>query len=448
MSEATTTILARHAADLDFAGLPSTVRDEVRRLILNFVGCALGGSTHNAITTALAAVREFAGPAEVGILGRSERLDALNAALINCMSSAVLTFDDTHLASITHPGGPVVSAALAVAERKPVRGHDFVVAVALGVETSCRMGTMLTVPPARYNTSLFMTGIAGTVGAALAAGKLMKLDRDQLQRAIGLAATQSAGLREMHGTMASSFVCGNAARSGLFAATLAKHGFTSGPCSIEGPKGYGNVFGDPACTRAVSDGIGSRYELLSLSYKPYPCGVAIHPVIDAARDILDQGALRTDKIAACEVTVHPIGLTLTARAHPASALETQISIPHWLAATLLHGAAGIAEATDECAHDPAVAALRAKVKLRGDESMPPTGAAVRIVMADGRVHEAALQHCRGSAERPMTDADLEEKFTGQAVPVIGREDACRVIEMCRAVEAMEDVGVMARVCAR
>ena len=448
VNEATTSLLARYAVDLDFRNLPGAVRREVRRLFLNWVGCALGGSTQEAIAKAIAAVREFAGPAEVGILGRSERLDALNATLINCMSSAVLTFDDTHLPSITHPSGPVVSTALAVAERKPVPGSEFVAAVALGIEASCRMGAMLTVPPARSNTSLFMTGIAGTIGSAIAAGKLMKLDQNQLQQAIGLAATQSAGLREMHGTMASSFVCGNAARSGLLAATFAKHGFTSGMCSIEGPKGYGNVFGNPACTSMVSEGLGSRYELLSLTYKPYPCGVAIHPVIDAARQILDQGPLHPDEISTCEISVHPIGLILTARLHPTSALEAQVSIPHWIAATLLHGTAGLSEATEECVHDPAIAALRARVKLRGDERIPPTGAAIRIVMADGRILETSLEHCRGSVERPMSEGDLEEKFVGQAMPIIGPKNVSRVIEMCRAVEAMEDVGAIARVCAR
>jgi 2-methylcitrate dehydratase PrpD len=448
MSEATTSILAHHAAALDFASLPAAVRSQVRRLFFNWVGCALGGSAQPAVTTALAAVSEFAGPAEARVLGRSERLDALNAALINCMSSAVLTFDDTHLPSITHPGGPVASAALAVAERRPVGGREFVAAVALGVEASCRLGAMLTVPPARSNTSLFMTGIAGTIGAALAAGRLMRLDGEQLQRAIGLAATQSAGLREMHGTMASSFVCGNAARAGLLATTFAKHGFTSGLCSIEGPKGFGNVFGNPACNAAVTDGLGSRYELLSLSYKPYPCGIAIHPVIDAARDILAQGPLRAEEIASCEVTVHPVAVTLTGRMHPASALETQVSIPHWLAATLVRGRAELDEATDECVRDPVVVALRGKVALKGDASMPPTGAAVRIVMIDGRVREAALAHCRGSMERPMTDDDLQEKFSRQAVPVIGRDDASRAADMCWAIEAMEDLGAIARICAR
>jgi 2-methylcitrate dehydratase PrpD len=448
VSEATTSILAHHVAALDFAGLPAAVRAQVQRLFLNWVGCALGGSTQAAVTTALAAVSEFAGPGEAGILGRSERLDALNAALINCMSSAVLTFDDTHLPSITHPGGPVASAALAVAERRPVGGREFVTAVALGVEASCRLGAMLTVPPASSNTSLFMTGIAGTIGSALAAGKLMRLDAEQLQRAIGLAVTQSAGLREMHGTMASSFVCGNAARAGLLAATFAKHGFTSGLCGIEGPKGYGNVFGNPACNSAVTDGLGSRHELLSLSYKPYPCGIAIHPVIDAARDILAQGPLCAEEIVSCEVTVHPVAVTLTGRMHPGSALGTQVSIPHWLAATLVRGRAGLDEATDECVRDPAVVALRGKVTLNGDVSMPPTGASVRIVMADGHVREAALAHCRGSVERPMTDDDLEEKFSGQAVPVIGGEDAARVAAMCWSIEAMQDVGAIARICAR
>lgn len=452
-SEATTAVLARHAAAMSFASLPAAVRQQVRRLFLNFAGCALGGSAEPAVRTALAAVGEFAGPAQAQVLGRAERLDAPNAALVNCMSAAVLTFDDTHLPSITHPGGPVCAAALAIAERNagghhPVGGAEFVAAVALGVEVSCRLGAMLTVPPASANTSLFMTGIAGTIGAALAAGKLMGLGVGALQHAIGLAATQSAGLREMHGTMASSFVCGNAARAGVLAAIFARHGFTSGPCSIEGPKGLGNVFGSPASIAAVTDGLGERHELLAVSYKPYPCGIAIHPVIDAALRLIAEGPVLPEAIAGCEVTVHPVAVALTGRMHPASALETQVSIPHWLAATLARSRAGLGEATDACAHDPVVAVLRGKVILRGDPGMPPTGAAVKIVMADGTVREAAVAHCRGSAGQPMTDDELEDKFFGQAVVVIGRKDARRVAEMCRSIEAIEDAGAIARACAR
>jgi 2-methylcitrate dehydratase PrpD len=448
VSEATTSILADYVAEMDYRDLSAAVRGEVRRLFVNWVGCALGGSSHEAIRTAVAAMRELAGPAEAGIFGRGERFDAASAALINCMSSAVLTFDDTHLRSITHPGGPAAAAAIALAERRPIDGAELLTAIALGVEATCRLGAMLTVPPAGYNLSLFMTGITGTVGAALAAGKLMRLDRDELQFAIGIAASQSAGLREMHGTMASSLVCGNAARAGLVAATLAKHGFTSGLCSIEGPKGLGNVFGSPANPSAVTAGLGNTYELLSISYKPYPCGIAVHPAIDAAREILAASRPKPEAIAACEVTLHPVGLTLTGRPHPQSALEAQVSVPHWVAATLVHGTAGLAEATDACVRDPAVVALREKVTMRADENMAPTAAAIAVTLTNGRLLQASVEHCRGSSERPLTDEDLSGKFIGQAVPALGRDGAERLLELCWSVETSDDVAAIARASAR
>jgi 2-methylcitrate dehydratase PrpD len=448
VSEATTSILAEYVARVDYKSLPAAVHREVRRLFVNWVGCVLGGSTHEAIRTAVAAIREFAGLAEAGILGRGERFDAASAALINCMSSAVLTFDDTHLRTISHPGGPVVSVAMALAERQPLTGVELLTAIALGVEASCRLGAMLTVPPAGYNVSMFMTGITGTVGAALAAGKLMGLDSGQLQFAIGIAATQSAGLREMHGTMASSFVCGNAARAGMVAATLAKHGFTSGLRSIEGPKGFGNVFGNPPHLGAVTEGLGETYELLSISYKPYPCGIAVHPAIDVAREVFAEGCSKPEAIADCVVTLHPVGLNLTGRPHPQSALEAQVSVPHWVAATLVHGTAGLAQATDACVRDPAVVALREKVTMKADEKMAPTAAAITVVMTDGRVFQAALNHCRGSSERPLTDEDLNEKFIGQAAAVLGCDEAERLLHMCWSVEASTDVGAIARACMR
>jgi 2-methylcitrate dehydratase PrpD len=286
MKQEVTDRLAQWAIATKYDALPAAVKDAATRTLLNFVGCTLGGCRHPAVETAFAAVQPFAGPGQARLLGRRERVDLLNAALINCMGSAVHTFDDTHLKSISHPGGPVAAAITAIAEQRRLKGTDFLAALVVGVEVACRLASMLTVPPARSNVSLFMTGITGGIAAAVAAAKLLGLDSLGMKHAIGVAAAQAAGIRETHGTMASSFVPANASRAGLFSAFLAEKGFTSGTRGIEGTKGFANVFGVPANLNALIDGLGSDFELLLNLSKPYPCGVLIHPAIDACLEIV------------------------------------------------------------------------------------------------------------------------------------------------------------------
>src|SRR5579872_7204093 len=430
--------LARWVAATSYDALPDLVRREARRTFVNFVGCALGGSQHPAVTIALATVDELSGPRQATVIGRRERLDVASSAFVNCMSSAVHTFDDTHLKTILHPGGPVSAAVSALAEREQaVSGRALMLAITLGVEVACRVGNMLSLPPARHNISLFMTGVVGGIGAAAASARLMGLDANGVQRAIGIAAAQSGGIREMHGTMCSSFVPGNASRSGLFAALLAARGFTTAARSLEGPKGLGNVFGAPANPEIVLEKLGIDYEILFNTYKPYPCGIAIHPAIDAAIEIIERHRPDPAAIARIETVLNPVGATLTGRASPSNSLEAQVSVPHWAAATFVRGAAGIPESEDNCVRDPNVLSLRDRVAVIGDPGVAPSECRMTVSLANGSVLRSHILHCRGSHQRPLTDPELSQKFLAQAAPVLG--ESSELLARCWDVEAMPDV---------
>ena len=151
------------------------VRKEARRTLLNWVGCAVGGSRHETVDIAIAALAPFSGPAQASVLGRRERLDILHAALMNGISSHVFDFDDTHLKTVIHPAGPVVSAILALAEHRPMSGRDFLTAMVVGIEAECRIGNA--VYPAHYDRGWHITGTAGVFGAAAACGTLPGPDR-------------------------------------------------------------------------------------------------------------------------------------------------------------------------------------------------------------------------------------------------------------------------------
>src|SRR5204863_7194058 len=151
--------------------------------------------------------------------------DVASAAFVNCLTSTVLSFDDTHLATVTHPTGPVAAALFALGEKQALSGEDFVNALALGIEIECRMSNVLLLPPAQANLGLFITGITGPIGAAAALGRLLHLDEERMAAAIGLAAAQASGFRGTHGAMSAFMVPAHAARTGVSGALLAAKGF-------------------------------------------------------------------------------------------------------------------------------------------------------------------------------------------------------------------------------
>ena len=444
MSEAITRDLAEYVTSTELGDLPERVAHESVRAFVNFVGCALGGSRHPAFSIARAAARMIDGGPQAGVLGTDGRTDVANAAFLNCFGSAVHTFDDTHLASIVHPTGPVAAAALAVAEHRTIGGAEFLNSLVLGIETTCRVGSALMVHPGRADLNLYMTGLAGVFGAAVAVGKLLRLGRREMVHALGIASSEAAGLREMHGTMCSAFVPAQAARNGLWAALLAAEGLDSSERAFEGPKGFGAVFGRPANLAAITSGLGTRFEIQSNSYKAYPCGIAIHPAIDACLDLARDNCLDHRLIEHCDLRVHPLALGLTGRMTPATGLEAQVSIYHWVAAALVHGAAGLAQASDDCARDPAVVAMRERVAPVADPGCAPDEASAVITLRDKRTFAGRATHCRGSIDRPLTDEELARKFLAQADAVLGTEPASRLLELCRNAAGHEDMGAIGR----
>jgi 2-methylcitrate dehydratase PrpD len=198
--------LARYVVESKATDIPSEVTHEAKRALLNWLGCAIGGCRHAAVETALAALARFSGPPEATVLGRRERLDILHAALMNGISSHVLDFDDTHHPTLIHPSSPIISAALALSEAQRSSGEALLHAIVLGIEVACRIGR--SVFPSHYEAGWHITGTAGVFGAAAASGCLLKLTQQQMAWALGIAATQASGLREMFGTMSRAFIPG------------------------------------------------------------------------------------------------------------------------------------------------------------------------------------------------------------------------------------------------
>ena len=423
-----TRILAEFVASHSSRGWDAAVDREAHRSLLNWVGCAIGASRHPTVEAALAAVIELQPSAQATILGRSERVDTASAALLNGITSHTFDFDDTHLKTIIHPAGPVASAALALAEHHGASGRDLVDAVVLGVDVECRVGNAIY--PDHYDRGWHITGSTGMLGAAAACARVLKLDAGRTAMALGIAASQPIGVREQFGSMTKAFHIGAAGRAGLTSALMARHGYTASLRALEAPRGLLQTYSSKCDWNEITDDLGRRFEISSNTYKPFACGIVIHPSIDGCRQLRDAHGLRAGDIDRIDLLVHPLVLELTGRRTPKSGLESKFSVYHACAAAILSGEAGETEFSDTMVSRADVIALRDRVHARVGAEIGESAADITIQCRDGRRLHLMVEHAIGSLQRPMSDSDLERKFHGLVDPILGAARASRLVELC------------------
>jgi 2-methylcitrate dehydratase PrpD len=427
--------LARHVVAARWEDIPSQVRHQAKRSLMNFFAVTLAGCRAGPVELALRSLAEFSGGRQATVIGRAERIDALSAAFLNAACANVDDFCDTHAATVIHPTAPVAAALLACAEWRQASGPDLLLALVLGNEVQARIG--LAISPSHYNRGWHITSTCGVFGAAAGSGKLAALSERQMVSALGMAATQSAGLCECLGTAAKSVSVGNAARNGLWSALLAGQGFDGPAEPLAGVQGFYHALAETPDLSLVADGWGERWQIMATSYKPYPCGFVIHPVLDCVLD------WRRDNPAADVIRIvvrgHPLLAVRTDRPDISTGRESQVSVQHAVAAALATGKAGLDQFTDACVRDPKVAALRSKVEVRRDEGFSTIAAAVDITTADRKVHKLAQSAARGSDVNPLSDDDLEGKLRVAAAGWDPHYDTTPLIDAIWALDKAADV---------
>jgi len=431
--------LAQFVVETRWDDLPQDVAHQAKRALLNFFAVALTGCRTATFEIALASLAMFSGGKQAALIGRRERIDALSAAFLNAAGANVLDFCDTHVPTVIHPTAPLAPALLALGEMQQVSGRDLLLAFVLGNEIECRVG--LAMSPSHYNRGWHITSTCGVFGAAAGSGKLLGLNPAQTVWALGIAATQAAGLCECLGTPAKSVSVGNAARNGLWSALLAAKGF-SGPAEpLTGVQAYYNALNETPKLASLTDGLGATWQIVKTSYKPYPCGFVVHPVLDCVLDW--RRANPKAVVTKVVVTGNPLLGVRTDRPKISTSAQSQVSVQHAVAAALVTGNAGVEQFGDACVNDPDVVALRGKVEVRRDEAFATVAAAVEIATADGKTHKLSTKAARGSDANPMSDKDLEDKLRDAAAAAIPHNDIAPLIAAIWALDKAADISQLA-----
>jgi len=436
--------LARFVAGLRFDRIPPSVVGQAALLTLDTVGNALAAVPEDFGRAALAVAAELGGPAESALIGGASRVAAANAVLANATLAHGLDFDDTREDAIVHTGCVAVPTALAVGEAVGASGRDVLAAVVAGVEVMCRVG--LAVPGALHARHFHPTAITGGFGAVAAAGLLRGLDESALTRAFGICGSQAAGIIEYltDGSWTKRLHPGWAAHAGVIATQLARGGFTGPATVLDGGHGLYAAFAgghDAARLSGLLDSLGSTWEIEQLTFKPYPCGSIAQPYMDCAARLRDKHGVRAEQVTAirCRTAAGPVPRLwepLAAKHAPPNGYAAKFSLPYLLAVILVKGRAGLAEFTDAAAADPTVRALAGRVTYELDASIDYPRqfvGDVEVTLADGRVLRERQDRPRGGPDAPLTRAELEAKFRGNAALVLSDEAVERVV---RGVDAL------------
>lgn len=447
-----TSALAHFAAQSTFDSLPSAAIHEVKRALLDFMGCALLGARHKAVEILLEHISQTRGRqaqqsvSVSTIIGRGERTEPVSAAWINGTMGHVYDFDDVQTAAGTHPGVIVVPAALACAEWKRVDGRTIVTAMAAGYEVSGRVG--LATQATHYEPGWHSTGTVGTLGAAASAIRLLQLTPEQATHALGAAASCAAGVRASFGSMMKSLHAGNACARGIECASLARLGFTGARQGLEGSRGFFEAAckGDIDPKPIVRD-LGAVYCFLRKGYKLYSCGGVVHPALDGILTLRPSVIDSVAKIRDIHAVTHPQVLEQMRIVEPLTGMQSKFSPYHAIAVTLLDGLALPSQFTDARASSEDVRMLRRHVRVDTDPSLRRDETVLSITLDDGRRFDHHVEHARGySPDNPPSDADLEDKFMALAEPVLGETKSRELARRTWALEAESSIEKWMELC--
>ena len=443
--------LAKYCSELEYRQLPEEVVDRAKYFFLDFIGVACRGSKEDSSQSMYRFIQETGSTNRGGVLiGTKKRAPFVYSALANGTAGHAIEMDDVNNESSLHPGVVVFPSALATGEMIGSSGRSFVEAVVTGYEVMIRLGKAIG-PENSYQRGFHPTGTCGTFGAGVTASKLMGLKKDEMLSAMGIAGSQAAGSMEYlaQGAWTKRFHAGWAAHSGMVAALLSRKGFR-GPSSIlEGRDGFLHAYSNGADPSKVLEGIGSGFEILRTSVKPYACCRYMQPPIDGVLKIVKENNLRPEQVEKIKVGVLRAGVPLVAepietKVEPQSIVDAQFSMPFGAAVALLHGKAGLKEFQLPVIQSQPVREMMRKVECVVDPELERTfprqwRATAEIVTTNGKSYSTTVEYPKGDPENPLSWEEMTERFHDFTGQVLKKDQRLKIVEEVRGLEGIKDL---------
>ena len=447
--------IARFIVDTNYKDLPREVVDKAKRSALDCLAASLAGISEPVSQTVTNYVTKLGGAAQASVYGAGVKVSVADAALANGSIAHALDYDDCGV-KIGHPSVLVLPALLSLAEHLGASGEDLLAAYVVGLEVEGKLALHadFKLMQARLNHQTWY----GSIGAAAACAKLLKLDVTKTRMALGLAGNSACGLSANHGSMAGAMAAGHACRNGVTAALMAQAGITANADIIEGKNGFYDTLVGPGHYDAerVAASLGKPFYIESpgISLKMYPSCYHTHRALDGVFKLLNEHHLDDKDITAVDVGTSERALRVLAFSEPATAYQAKFSMPHCIAAAVVDRQVTLETFTDRKLNDRDIVAARKKVQLSfpnvpiwpGLADVGPdtefVGNPVTIKTTDGRSLSARVDIPRGDASLPLTDDELLEKYQDCARGQLPQDDIDRSVGWVRGLEKVDDVGTL------
>ena len=456
-----TAYVADFIVNTRLADIPAEVIELARKSILDGIGLALCGSAAKSgeiVRTYLKSMGMTSGAATV--IGSSLKAPARFAAFANAVGIHADDYDDTQLAVaedrvyglLTHPTAPALPGALALAETRSLSGQDLLAAYNVGVEVECKIAEAIA--PRHYEDGFHTTGTVGALGSAASAAKLLGFDRARVRTALGIAASEAAGLRENFGTMTKPLHAGRAAESGVAAAELAALGWTAAPNILEAPRGFFHAAGGGFDPAAILGKLGKPWTFVSpgVSIKPFPSGSLTHPGMTEMLRLIAENHITAQQVERVQVGANKNNLNALIHHHPTDSLEAKFSMEFCMAALLLYGKAGLGEFTDEVVNRPAVQEMIRRIDFAVDPAAEAAGynkmtTILSIRLKDGRTISGRADFAKGGPGNPMSYAEVSAKFLDcAAFAKWPQAKAKSIVDAVGKLESLPDVRRLTALC--
>ena len=407
--------IAKFVKEANYDDLPEEVVHQARICLLDLVGAACAGATALSGHVVTEIIEEAGGNPQAVLIGRKERVPALSAALGNGHYAHGLEFDDLHRKSILRPGSPIIPAALAAAEKIGASGKELITAIIVGYEVGIRIAEAMT--PSHYRF-WHTTGTCGTLAAAVAAGKALRLNEDQLMHAIGHAGTQAAGLMELHyspeGMISKPLHASKAAQNGLLSAMLAAGGYSSTKTMLSGEKGFLHAFSPRAKMEKIVEGIGTDFKIMQISFRLYASTRHTHAGIDLALRLRESN-IKPEDIELLRIQTYGVARDLVGEPFPETIYEAKFSLPFCVSTALVYGHVGMEDFTEERLHDPVLEELMSHCTVEIDPLLdahyPDKWAAkITVILRNGTVLHEQTDFPKGDPENKVSLDELHTKF--------------------------------------